>query len=99
MNIIITILLCGLVLGCVALGDDLNSMSAFNPYITKDGKQSFRFVAKKKLPSFYKDADVQTTHETWISNELGKRQYCMKGYDIVSKTEVEGNIIYEGVCK
>ena len=99
MNIIITILLCGLVLGCVALGDDLNSMSAFNPYITKDGKQSFRFVAKKKLPSFYKDADVQTTHETWISNELGKRQYCMKGYDIVSKTEAEDNIIYEGVCK
>ncbi len=80
--------------------DDVNAITAFNPYITKDGKQSFRFVAKSKPPSYYKDADVQTVHESWISNELGKRQYCTKGFEIVSKTEVEGNnIIYEGVCK
>ena len=89
----------GIMLGCAAIQDDVNSISAFNPYITKDGKQSFRFVAKKRLPSFYKNADVQSTHEAWISNELGKRQYCMKGYDIVTKTEVEDNIIYEGVCR
>jgi len=94
-----TVLVFGLMLGCAAMQDDVNSISAFNPYITKDGKQSFRFVAKKKLPSFYKNADVQSTHEAWISNELGKRQYCMKGYEIKSKTEVEDNIIYEGVCR
>jgi hypothetical protein len=96
---IVTALLFGIILGCAGMGDDLNSITAFNPYITKDGKQSFRFVAKKNLPSFYKNADVQSTHEAWISNELGKRQYCMKGYEIVSTTEVEDNIIYEGVCR
>jgi hypothetical protein len=96
---IVTILLCGIMLGCAATADSLNSITAFNPYITKDGKQSFRFVAKKTLPSIYKSSDVQSAHEAWISNELGKRQYCMRGYEIVSKTEAEDNIIYEGVCR
>lgn len=97
----IVVFLLGVMLGCVSLmEDDLNSITAFNPYITKDGKQSFRYVAKNKLPSYYKNADVQQTHEVWISNELGKRQYCTKGYKIVSTTSAgEGNIIYEGVCK
>lgn len=88
-------------LGCVPLmSDDINAITAFSPYITKDGKQSFRFVAKNTLPSYYKNADIQKTHEAWISNELGKRQYCIKGYEIVSKTNAgDDNIIYEGVCK
>ena len=98
------IILCcilGSMLGCASLmGDDLKSITAFNPYLTKDGNQSFRFIAKNKLPSYYKNADVQRTHEIWISNELGARQYCTKGYEIVSKTEAsDNNIIYEGVCK
>jgi len=82
------------------MGDDVRAITAFNPYITKDGRQSFRFVAKNKLPSYYGNADLQHTHESWISNELGKRQYCMKGYEIVSKTPTsEDLIVYEGVCK
>jgi hypothetical protein len=97
----IVVLLLGSMLGCASLmEDDLNAITAFNPYVTKDGKQSFRFVAKNKLPSYYKNADVQQTHETLISNELGKRQYCMKGYEIMSKTTgKDDTIIYEGVCK
>lgn len=94
-------LVLGSLFGCTSLmADELNAMSAFSPYITKDGKQSFRFVAKNKLPSYYGNADVQQIHESWISNELGKRQYCMKGYEIVSKTPAaEDMILYEGVCK
>lgn len=94
-------LLLGSMLGCASLmEDDLIEITAFNPYVTKDGKQSFRFVAKNKLPSYYKNADVQQTHEVLISNELGKRQYCMKGYEIVNKTAgIDDTIIYEGVCK
>lgn len=94
-------LLLGGMLGCASLMEDnLNAITAFNPYVTKDGKQSFRFVAKNKLPSYYKNADVQQTHEALISNELGKRQYCMKGYEIVNKTVgMDETIIYEGVCK
>jgi len=90
-----------IMLGCASvMEDDLNAITAFNPYITKDGKQSFRFVAKNKLPSYYKNADVQQTHEALIANELGKRQYCMKGYEIVNKTAgIDDTIIYEGVCK
>lgn len=100
-TILFIALVLGGLLGCASLmADDLNAMTSFNPYITKDGKQSFRFVAKRKLPSYYGNADVQQTHESWISNELGKRQYCMKGYEIVSKTPaLEDMIIYEGVCK
>ncbi len=94
-------LVLGSLFGCTSLmADDLNAMTAFSPYITKDGKQSFRFVAKNKLPSYYGNANIQQTHESWISNELGKRQYCMKGYEIVSKTPAaEDMIIYEGACK
>ena len=95
----IVAILLAMMLGCASL-TDTNAITAFSPYITKDGKQSFRFVAKTKLPSYYKDADVQQTHEAWISNELGKRQYCTKGYEIVSKTNAgDDHIIYEGVCK
>ena len=80
--------------------DPVNSITAFNPYITKDGVQSFRFVAKSKLPSYLESQDIRQIHETQISNELGKRQYCTRGYNIVSVTEVQGNnLVYEGVCK
>ena len=80
--------------------DPVNSITAFNPYITKDGVQSFRFVAKSKLPSYLEGQDIRQIHETQISNELGKRQYCTRGYNIVSVTEVQGNnLVYEGVCK
>ena len=81
--------------------DPINSMTGFNPYITKDGVQSFRFVASNKLPSYLEGQDIRQIHETQISNELGKRQYCTRGYNIVSVTEVQRNnlLIYEGVCK
>lgn len=80
--------------------DPGNSATAFNPYITKDGIQSFRFVAKNKLPSYLEGQDIRQIHESQISNELGKRQYCTRGYNIVSVTEVPGNnLVYEGVCK
>lgn len=86
--------------GCAVISDDLNAITAFNPYITKDGKQSFRFVASSTLPSYYGDADIQQVHESLISNELGRRQYCIKGYEIVSKSNPDGeHIIYEGACK
>jgi hypothetical protein len=80
--------------------DPINSGTAFNPYVTKDGVQSFRFVAKNKLPSYLEGQDLRRVHETLISNELGKRQYCMRGYDIVSVTNVGSeNFLYEGICK
>jgi hypothetical protein len=72
--------------------------TAFSPYITADGKHSFRFVASSTLPSNYNQADLPKIHEQLIANELGKRQYCPKGYQIVSKMTVANNIIYEGVC-
>jgi hypothetical protein len=77
-----------------------NFLGSFGVYVTKDGKQGFRFVAmNKQLPSAYKNMDPDKLYETLISNELGKRQYCMKGWEIVSKTPVKKYIIYEGVCK
>jgi hypothetical protein len=57
--------------------------SVFDAYITKDGVQSFRFVAKDTLPSYHAGQDIRAVHETQISNELGKRQYCLKGYEIL----------------
>jgi hypothetical protein len=89
----------GLLAGCASMmTDDIAGMSAFNPYITKEGVQAFRFVAQPRLPSYYQGADVQETHEQWISNELGKRQYCLGGYEIVSVSEQGGMLVYEGVC-
>lgn len=86
--------------GCAIISDDINAITAFNPYITKDGKQSFRFVASSTLPSYYGNADIQQVHESLISNELGRRQYCTKGYEIKSQTKpYPDHIIYEGVCK
>lgn len=80
--------------------DPINSITGFNPYVTKDGVQSFRFVAKNKLPSYLEGQDLRQMHETFISNELGKRQYCMRGYEIVSVTNVgSDNLLYEGICK
>lgn len=63
--------------------------------------QHFRFVAKAKLPSYYGNADVQQVYESLIANELGNRQYCMKGWEIVSKklTPKDDFIVYEGICK
>lgn len=74
-------------------------MTGFTPYVTKDGIQSFRFVAKDTLPSHFAGQDLRQIHETLISNELGRRQYCMRGYEIVSVTTVGGdNLLYEGIC-
>jgi hypothetical protein len=88
-------------IACATLATDpINSITAFNPYVTKDGVQSFRFVAKNKLPSYLEGQDIRKVHETLISNELGKRQYCMHGYEIVSVTSVgSDNLLYEGICK
>ena len=83
--------------GCAPLTS--SDLSSFNPYITKDGQQSFRFVANNKLPSYYKDADIQQIHEAWISNEMGRRQYCTNGYNIESQTNSGEFIVYEGTCK
>jgi hypothetical protein len=52
--------------GCCFVSDDLKAVTAFSPYITKDGQQSFRFVANTKLPSYYGDADPQEMHESLI---------------------------------
>lgn len=80
--------------------DPGKSITAFNPYITKDGAHSFRFVAKSKLPSYFEGDDIRQIHEQQISNELGNRRYCTNGYSIASVTEVHGsNLVYEGVCK
>ena len=87
-----------LLAACASMDEDPRTYTAFSPYITKDGKQSFRFVAKNRLPPSYPISMAQL-HEQLIGNELGKRQYCMRGYDIVSTTNVDDNIIYEGVCR
>ena len=82
---------------CVATNEPL---TAFTPSVTKDGTQSFRFATKAKLPSYLEGQDPRQIHETLISNELGKRQFCMRGYEIVSVTTVLGDtLIYQGVCK
>lgn len=85
--------------GCVTDPENPLGPTAFNPYIAPDGKQLFRFVVPQKLPSYYNQADLPKIHEQLIANELGKRQYCTRGYEIVSKTNVDNRIIYEGICK
>lgn len=67
----------------------------FGVNVTKERKQGFRFVTPS--PSIYKDVERETLHEK--STELGKRQYCPKGWEIVSKTPVKSKYSYEGVCK
>ncbi len=85
--------------GC-AMTDEINMITSFSPYVTKEGQQAFRYVASATLPSYYGSADVQKTHETWIGTELGQRQYCLNGWEIVSTTPApEGRLIYEGICK
>jgi hypothetical protein len=71
----------------------------FVPYVTEDRKQGFKFVAMNNPPSTHKDVDPETLHKTMISNELTKRQYCLEGWEIVSKTADKEYIIYEGACK
>lgn len=75
-------------------------VTAFAPHIEKDGTQSFTYIANKEYPTFGSNLTPKEMHEQLISSELGKRQFCMKGYEIVSATvEVGGNIFYKGVCK
>lgn len=90
------------VLGLLAVlaGCATNELAMFNPYITKDGVQAFRFVGNDTLPSNLRGQDLRQLHEARISNELGKRQYCMRGYEIISVVNTGHNsLVYEGVCK
>jgi hypothetical protein len=67
----------------------------FGVNVTKEREQGFRFVTPS--PSISKDVERETLHET--STELGKRQYCPKGWEIVGKTPVKSKYSYKGVCK
>lgn len=79
-------------------GDDESIAFTFDfaVNVTKERKQGFRFVTPS--PSVDKDVEPET-HEALISNELGKRQYCLKGWEIVSTPVEKKYSIYEGVCK
>ena len=85
--------------GCGGL--PANQLSLFTPSVSKEGVPSFTFTTYEKLVSSYpKDADPRLAHEALISLELGRRQYCMKGYDITSvEPYAEIYLKYTGVCK
>ncbi len=92
----LTLLWC--VLNAPTLAADSESITFtfdFGVNVTKERKQGVRFVTTS--PSIYRDVERETLHEK--STELGKRQYCPKGWEIVSKTPVKSKYSYEGVCK
>ena len=94
--------LLSLLSGCssVFMSDTSNMVTAFAPQIEKDGTRTFTFIANKNFPTYGSGASYTEIHEKLISSELGKRQYCMEGYEIVSSQEVSGgNIFYTGRCK
>ena len=103
MNRIRLLILAGMLVaiaGCVSMtGEDTSYMTSFIPSIFKDGKKQFMYVAGNRLPSYYQDADITKTHEAWIARELGSRQYCTSGYDIINTTASGDHIVYEGLCK
>jgi len=86
------------VFGCA--DDYIREVRFFTPMIASDGRQTFTFLTKDKLPSSYGDADVEKVHARWLARELAARQYCLKGYDIIGRVIIGGdNVEYEGVCK
>lgn len=90
------VILTAVLVGCVS--NAMKEYTVFNPYVTKDGKQSFTFVAHKELPSYLDGFDRQAYHEGAIGNELGAWKYCLDGYEITDVKEVENSVIYTGVC-
>lgn len=100
-SIFLTLLMIFLLSGCTAAPlNQYNMVTAFSPHIGKDGSQSFTFIANKNFPTYGSNQTPQEIHENIISSELGKRQFCMKSYDIQSQVEQEsGMIIYTGKCK
>lgn len=66
---------------------------SLHPYVSQDGRQQFRFVASK--------AAGDETHKDQIASELGRRQYCMNGWDVLSvdRTADPNFVIYEGACR
>lgn len=92
----VTLLWCALNAPTLAAGDESIAFTFdFGVNVTKERKQGFGFVTLN--PSIYKDVELETLHEK--SNELGKRQYCPKGWEIVSGTPVNSKYRYEGMCK
>jgi hypothetical protein len=92
--------------GCAAM-DPLRDVptlaSNFSPTISKNGTKGFTFTAVGNG-----DATIQATaedHERMISRELGRRQFCMNGYDILGsdrKASESGSsyvVTYTGRCK
>lgn len=90
-----------LISGCASTTPSYSNMvTAFAPHIEKDGTHSFTFIANKNYPTYGSNFTPREMHEQLISSELGKRQFCMKGYEIVSEKEAAGgSIIYKGACK
>ncbi len=68
----------------------------FTPAISKDGVQGFTMNAVGKgSPD---EPAIKAEHEQMIAQELGRRQFCLKGYDLVStKKNVEPGSLYYGV--
>lgn len=75
-------------------------VTAFAPHIDKDGAHTFTFIANKDYPTFGSNLTPKEMHEQLISSELGTRQFCTSGYEIVSATEeAGGTMLYKGKCK
>lgn len=61
------------------------------PYVSQDGRQLFRYVVTNTNESAHKDM---------IAAELGRRQYCMSGWNIISADPTADRkfVVYEGAC-
>lgn len=88
-----------LVAGCVQY--PTAPVTVLTPAISKEGMQSFTFITTEQLPIHYpKGTEARKAHEELIAIELGKRQYCLKGYEIVSVEPWANEYLkYNGLCK
>jgi len=92
--------------GCAALGDSGYGPMAFarlTPTVSQDGTQGFTFNVGGKAS--LDDPGLRALHEQALAEQLGRRQFCMKGYDLVvtEKHQEESgrfySMVYTGKCK
>ncbi|MFZ3193727.1 MAG: hypothetical protein WA154_11060 [Moraxellaceae bacterium] len=92
--------------GCSALqGPEYPATGAghFTPTISKDGVHGFTYnLVGKGSPE---DPAIQAEHELRLSQELGRRQFCLKGYELtgterkVATGSPYYGVVYTGQCK
>lgn len=91
--------------GCVNL--DRNYHTKFEPIITKDGPQQFKYFALANmiyLPDSKEDEDIRMQ---WLQTWLTANNMCKNGYEITERKAVSTgalsdsvkHIYYTGQCK